>query len=190
MKNKKYFVKEIWTELDYKEGFSERTIIFPAIDIEKYKALPWVKEYQFFELNKENENISTKIYITPPIKNPNYNPTYFFDDQHKMIKEKQITLNLVHYVKEIKTELDYITKRVIETKKLSPIKNKEKYKPSKHVKQYNFIDYLEININEETKIYEIPNTESEIFINEENKPKVKILNLYRNPTSIKRITSK
>ena len=107
-----------------------------------------------------------------------------------MIKEKQITLNLVHYVKEIKTELDYITKRVIETKKLSPIKNKEKYKPSKHVKQYNFIDYLEININEETKIYEIPNTESEIFINEENKPKVKILNLYRNPTSIKRITSK
>ena len=52
MKNNiKHYVEEIWIELDYKEGFSENTHIFPITKKENYKALPWVKQYRFFDLD-------------------------------------------------------------------------------------------------------------------------------------------
>jgi len=161
MTNNKYYVEEIWIELNYKKGFSERKINFPITNKEKYKAAPWVKEYQFFDIEKK-ENIS------PLIINPNYNIAYILDDQHKMIIENDIKLEMLHFVKEITYELNQITKKRIKKEKINQINKKENYIPSNDIEQYKFIDFLKVNIDQETKIYEIPTNNSCIYINKSN----------------------
>ena len=165
--NLKHYVEEIWTELDYKEGIKERKITFPITKRENYKALPWVKEYRFFDLEKTNNNISQKLNTTHIIHNKNYNPVYFMDDQHKMIFGETIDINLVHYVKEIWIEFNYSTKEITEREVILSIKNREEYTPDSWVKQYKFVDFLKININGNIKIYETPINETEIYFNKE-----------------------
>ena len=61
--NIKHYVEEIWTELDYRAGFSKTKHIFPITKRENYKTLPWVKQYRFFDLDINSKELNSSSFI-------------------------------------------------------------------------------------------------------------------------------
>ena len=164
-----HYVEEIWTEFDYKEGFNERKIVFPIVSRENYKALPWVRKYRFFDQKKVSDGASFKQNVSSIVDNVDYNPFYYMDNQYDdMVRENKIQLNLVHCVKETWTEYDYETNKITEREIIFSIKDRENYIPAIWVKQYRFIDFLEVDMEGVFQFFEIPTTESKIFLNKEN----------------------
>lgn len=154
--NIKHYVEEIWTELDYKEGFSETKHIFPITKREKYKTLPWVKQYRFFDLDINSKELNS----SPFIYNKNYNPVYFMDDQHKMIKTEKIDIKIIYGI--------YSKKTNNKKEKILLIKNKEETNLNK---QTNIKKFVKITIDGSSKIYEIPT--NEIKTDDKNKSIIK-----------------
>lgn len=162
MNNKiNHYVEEIWTELDYEKGLSERRIILPIVSIESYKPLPWVRKYKFFDIDKENN----KRNITSTIISKNYDPLYFMDNQNNMINSPKINLEIAHYIEETWMEIEYFPRKISEREIVLPIKNRENYKPTPWVKKYKFIDYLKINIDGKVIIDKTPINETITYIN-------------------------
>lgn len=159
--NLKHYVEEIWLELDYEKGLNERSVILPIKTRDNYIPLPWVKKYKFFDLNNQNN----KTNITNIINNKNYNPTYFMDDQIKILNQPKINLEIVHFIKITLIEINYLNKKEKEIEVIFPIKNKEKYIPTPLVKNYKFIDYLKININGKEIIDKTPINETITYTN-------------------------
>lgn len=155
-----HYVEEVWTELDYKKGISERTIILPIVSRESYKPLPWVRKYKFFDLNKNN-----KFNISSTINNKNYDPLYFMDNQNNMINFPKINLEIAHYVKETWMEIEYFPRKITEREIILPIKNRESYKPTLRVKKYSFIDYLKVSIDGKAMIDKTPINETITYTN-------------------------
>lgn len=162
MNKLKNYVEETWTELDYETGITEKTIILPIIKKEDYKPLPWVKYYKFFDLEKDTKQ---RLNQSPIIFNKNYNPFYFMDNQNKMIKENKIELEIIHYVKEIWIEIDYLSKQIIKKEVLLPITKREEYFPLQGVKKYSFIDCIKITSNNKITIDKTPLAETNTYIN-------------------------
>lgn len=146
--NIKHYVEEIWIELDYKEGFSENTHIFPITKKENYKALPWVKQYRFFDLDINSKEINSTNFI----HNKDFNPIYFMDDQHKMIKEEKIDIEIIHGI--------YPKKTNNKKEKVILIQKKDIIIQTSLDKQINIRQFVKITIDGKSKIYEIPNKET------------------------------
>lgn len=141
-----HYVEEVLIEIDYQKGLSERKNVFSITSREDYKPLPWVKEYKFFDLDKETKDKSKPINVSPSICNPKYNPLYYMDDQIKMIKDHKIEIILMHYVKEVWIEASN-SGNTYEKKYISPITNREIYQPTPWVKEYSFFDLIKISVD-------------------------------------------
>ena len=149
--NLKHYVEEIWTELDYKEGFSETKHIFPITKRENYKTLPWVKQYRFFDLDTNYKELNSSSFIC----NKDYNPIYFMDNQHKMIKEENIDIKIMNGI--------YSKKTNKQKEKILLIKKNEEINQTNLDKQVNIKKFVKITINDKSKIYEIPTNKVETY---------------------------
>lgn len=157
----KHYVEEVWTELDYEKGLNKRKITLPIKNRDNYIALPWVRKYKFFDIDKDNN----KRNITTTIANKNYNPLYFMDNQSDMIEEHKVDLEIVHYIRITLMEREYFSEKLKEREIVLPIKNRESYIPTLQVKEYSFVDYLKISIDGKVIVDKTPLNESITYIN-------------------------
>lgn len=177
-----HYVEENWTEFSYKKGIQKTNHSFPIGDKEKYQPAPWVNEYYHYDLVKVNIdgkviiNNLLPINVSQPCHNPNYNPTYYLDEQ-------ALNVGIEHHVTELWTEYDYKNQKNNERTITSPIKNREDYKPNKWVKEYSFFDTVKTinkdgkmsainqeHLNESTK-YCNPNYDPVYYLDEQAKEK-------------------